>query len=69
MAISVSEGPEPVTIPAGIVGDNVNQASAALTALGLVPYTDGPLVGHVFDSNPAPGTQVAPGTTVTLYIK
>ena len=58
-----------MTVPAGLVGMTVNQATAALEAVGLVPAANGPLVGHVFDSSPAPGTSVAPGTTVTLYIK
>ena len=50
-------------------GDTVDQATAALEAVGLVPAADGPLVGHVFDTSPAAGTSVPPGTTVTLYIK
>jgi serine/threonine-protein kinase len=69
VAISVSEGPQPVTVPAALDGMTVNQATAALEAVGLVPAADGPLVGHVFDASPAPGTAVPPGTTVTLYIK
>jgi serine/threonine-protein kinase len=69
ISVIVSEGPQPVTVPPGLVGMTVNQATAALLAVGLVPAADGPLVGHVFDSSPAPGTSVAPGTTVTLYVK
>jgi serine/threonine-protein kinase len=68
VAISVSEGPQPVTVPP-VDGDNVAQAIAALEAVGLVPAADGPLVGHVFDSNPEAGTSVLPGSTVTLYSK
>ncbi len=69
IAISVSEGPQPVTVPAGLIGMNVNQATAALENAGLVPAADGPLEGHVFDSSPEPGTSVPPGTTVTIYIR
>jgi serine/threonine-protein kinase len=68
VAISVSEGPQPVTVPP-VDGDTVAQAIAALTGVGLVPAADGPLVGHVFDSNPEAGTAVLPGTTVTVYSK
>jgi serine/threonine protein kinase/beta-lactam-binding protein with PASTA domain len=66
VAISVSEGPQPVIVPP-VVTDTVAQAIAALEAVGLVPAANGPLVGHVFDSTPAQGTSVLPGTTVTLY--
>jgi eukaryotic-like serine/threonine-protein kinase len=68
VAISVSEGPQPVTVPP-VDGDSVAQAIAALENVGLVPFADGPLVGHVFDSNPEAGTSVLPGATVTLYSK
>jgi eukaryotic-like serine/threonine-protein kinase len=68
IAISISEGPQPVTVP-NVGGDTVAQAIAALEAVGLVPAADGPLVGHVFDSTPTAGTSVLPGTTVTLYSK
>jgi beta-lactam-binding protein with PASTA domain len=50
-------------------GDTVATAIAALQAVGLVPAANGPIVGHVFDSTPAEGTAVQPGTTVTLYIR
>jgi serine/threonine-protein kinase len=68
VAISISEGPQPVTVP-GVDGDSVAEAIAALESAGLVPAADGPLVGKVFDSSPTAGTSVLPGTTVTLYSK
>jgi beta-lactam-binding protein with PASTA domain/tRNA A-37 threonylcarbamoyl transferase component Bud32 len=68
IAISVSEGPQPVIVPS-IIGDTVNQALAALQSDGLLAAADGPLEGHVFDSTPEPGTSVAPGTTVTIYVR
>jgi serine/threonine-protein kinase len=68
IAISISEGPQPVIVPP-VIGDDVATATAALSAVGLVPTADGPLVGHVFDSSPEAGTSVAPGSTVTIYIR
>jgi serine/threonine-protein kinase len=68
IAVSISEGPQPVTVPP-VDGDTVAQAISALEAAGLVPAADGPLVGSVFDSTPAAGTSVPPGSTVTLYSK
>jgi serine/threonine-protein kinase len=68
VTVVISEGVQPVVIPP-LDGDTVAQATAALTALNLLPVTDGPLVGHVFDSNPEAGTSVTPGSSVTLYIR
>ena len=68
VVIHVSEGPPPVVVPTSIIGMTVAQAIDALQAAGLVPASDqGPLSGHVFDSNPAPGSTVPQGTSVTLY--
>jgi serine/threonine-protein kinase len=68
--ISVSQGPQPVTIPSNLYGMTVSEAIAALQALGLTPVSGGgSLSGHVFLSNPAAGTSVLPGTTVTLFSK
>jgi eukaryotic-like serine/threonine-protein kinase len=68
--ITVSEGPQPVTIPATLYGMSVSDAIAALQALGLTPVSGGgSLAGHVFLSTPAAGTSVLPGTSVTLYSK
>jgi serine/threonine-protein kinase len=68
ISVIISEGPQPVIVPS-IIGDTVSQAVATLTADGLVPASDGPLAGHIFDCTPEPGTSVAPGTTVTIYVK
>ena len=68
VAVSISEGPQPVVVP-DLTSDTVDEASAALEAVGLVPAANGPLVGHVFESTPASGTSVLPGTTVTIYLK
>jgi beta-lactam-binding protein with PASTA domain len=58
-----------VTVP-NIVGLTVAQPITTLQNANLVPGSDqGPLSGHVFDSNPGQGTAVPEGTTVTLYSK
>lgn len=68
VAVSISEGPQPVVVPP-LADDTVAEATTALQAVGLVPAANGPLVGHVFESTPASGTSVPPGTTVTIYLK
>jgi beta-lactam-binding protein with PASTA domain len=66
--IVISQGPQPVTIPANLYQMTVSEAIGALQALGLVPVSGGgALTGHVFLSNPPAGQSVLPGTTVTLY--
>jgi eukaryotic-like serine/threonine-protein kinase len=66
--IVVSQGPQPVTIPATLYGMTVSEAIGALQALNLTPVSGGgPLSGRVFLSNPPAGASVLPGTSVTLY--
>jgi serine/threonine-protein kinase len=68
VTVHISQGPPLVTVPTSITSETVSQAIVTLENAKLVPGTDqGPLSGHVFDANPAPGTQVPEGTTVTLY--
>ncbi len=68
VTIVTSEGPPLVTVPASIVGETVAEAITTLQNANLVPGTDqGPLSGHVFDSDPSPGAEVPEGSTVTLY--
>jgi beta-lactam-binding protein with PASTA domain len=69
VTVIVSLGPQPVTIPASVVGESVDKATAALQALGLKvagPYGP-PGSNKVLSTDPAPGTSVLPGTTVNLY--
>jgi len=68
VAVSISEGPQPVVVPP-LADDTVAEATAALQAVGLVPAANGPLVGRVFESTPPSGTSVTPGSTVTIYLK
>ena len=67
VTVNISQGPTPVVVP-NVDGHTVAQAIQMLDDVGLVPGSDqGPLNGHVFASNPAQGTTVPQGTTVTLY--
>ena len=66
VAVVVSAGPPPVTIPS-VVGLTVQEASAELTALGLVVGgVDGSPDRPVLSTDPGPGTEVAFGSSVTL---
>jgi beta-lactam-binding protein with PASTA domain len=67
VTVQVSLGKEPVTIPATIVGKSINDATAVLTGLGLsVSGVQGNPSKPVTGSSPAVGTQVKPGSAVTL---
>ncbi|WP_203338155.1 Stk1 family PASTA domain-containing Ser/Thr kinase [Nocardioides limicola] len=68
----VSLGPELVTIPRGLRGMGVAEATAQLEALGLVVDTAQSQIylglGYVAEARPGSGTQVRKGSTVTLYL-
>jgi eukaryotic-like serine/threonine-protein kinase len=67
VTVEISQGPPLVTVP-DVTHDSVADAINALEQVGLVPGTDqGSLAGKVFATNPAAGTSVPEGTTVTLY--
>ena len=71
VTISVSTGPQQVTVPLEI-GKNIDDASSELDQLGLIVQrqdrnSDQPQ-GKVLDQNPAAGTQVAKNSTVTLVV-
>jgi len=70
----ISKGPKPatkVTIPSSILGQTTANAQKALENLGLTVKTaeaDSPeQAGIVVDSNPAVGSNVEVGSTVTIY--
>jgi beta-lactam-binding protein with PASTA domain/tRNA A-37 threonylcarbamoyl transferase component Bud32 len=70
VTVNVSLGPQPVPVPPGLTGQSVAKATAALQAAGLsVGSVFGPGGGKVFDTDPASGTQVQPGSKVNLYTK
>ena len=74
VTIVVSEGPQTTELD-DVTGLNANQASAILEDSGLeVVEADarGPCKvppNSVCDQDPSPGTEVAPGDTVTLYVR
>ncbi|NYE95868.1 serine/threonine-protein kinase [Psychromicrobium silvestre] len=68
ITVTYSTGPEKVTIPS-FAGLTVQQYSAALTQVGLVPA--GPSSdpsATVSGTSPVPGTEVAKGSTVTFTV-
>ncbi len=65
VTVTVSKGKRPVTIPAGLVGQSCNAVASNLQGLGLV-VTINPFGATVRSVNPASGTQVRAGSTVTL---
>jgi beta-lactam-binding protein with PASTA domain/predicted Ser/Thr protein kinase len=66
----ICAGPALVTIPEGIVGSDVEAATAQLEGLDLVvrtePRDDQAQEGEVLEVNPPEGTEVEPGERVTL---
>lgn len=73
VTVVVSKGPEPVAVP-DVVGKTRDEAKAALQAVGLVASYSA-LADTVTDnltkataSNPAPGTLVAPGSTISISL-
>ena len=67
VTVQISLGKEPVTIPASIVGKTVAQASTILEGLGLtVSGVQGNPGKAVTGAIPAVGSQVKPGSAVTL---
>jgi serine/threonine-protein kinase len=66
--VVVSKGPELVQVP-DLEGKRVEEASAALRAVGLAPdvedYEPG---GVVRAQDPDPGTQLKKGEKVTLFL-
>jgi len=68
----VSQGPELVEIPQGIVASGVDAARATLEGLGFVvdeQNADNYLgLGYVYSVSPEEGEKVPAGSTVTLYL-
>jgi serine/threonine-protein kinase len=72
--VVVSQGPEPVTIPDGLVGQDSDAVKGKLTDLGLVVVvtqgekpSDTP-AGDVLSLTPGEGSEVVPGSTVTIVV-
>jgi beta-lactam-binding protein with PASTA domain len=67
VVVRVSLGAEPITIPSSIVGKSVSEATSILEGLGLtVSGVQGNPGKPVTGSSPAVGTDVTPGSAVTL---
>jgi serine/threonine-protein kinase len=66
VTVSVSEGPQPIDLP-DVVGSSVSNATNQLEALGLhVTFYGPPGPAVVVYQSPSAGSQVLPGSTVTL---
>jgi serine/threonine-protein kinase len=73
VGLVVSAGPQPRTIPDGLVGKPGTSAIAALKGLGLVPtvteeFSDSIVSGNVISIDPGVGQQAAKGSTVKLVV-
>ncbi|HEY6532688.1 MAG TPA: PASTA domain-containing protein, partial [Acidimicrobiales bacterium] len=67
VTITVSLGKEPIKIPANIVGKSVEQATTMLEKAGLtVSGVSGNPARKVKGTDPKVGTEVKPGSSVTL---
>jgi eukaryotic-like serine/threonine-protein kinase len=70
VTVRVSLGKQPIKIPATIVGMSVSDATSTLVGLGLtVSGVQGNPAQKVTGSTPAVGTDVKPGSAVTLVTK
>jgi serine/threonine protein kinase len=73
VALTVSEGVRVVQVPAGLRGQTLSGAKAALLAAGLklgpiVPKNSSAPANQVLGSRPAAGTSVSAGSLVTLIV-
>lgn len=68
VAVIVSKGPQLVAVPT-VAGEATDQAVASLRSAGLdvTEVVGPPFATQATTTDPAPGTMVAPGTSVTLY--
>ena len=69
----VSLGPEPRTVPDGLAGMTEEEATSALSAVGLVPavdrqHSDTVEVGIVISTSPASGEQAARDSEVVVVV-
>ncbi|MDQ1396037.1 MAG: eukaryotic-like serine/threonine-protein kinase [Acidimicrobiaceae bacterium] len=72
VTLTVSSGKPKVTVPTDLANTNFNDAAARLQQLGLIvrrqTQPDDRAAETVISSNPAPGSQVDKGSTVTLIV-
>ena len=71
-AIVVSQGPELIQVPGGLIASGVEDAKQKLIDAGFVPkvVNDNSYIGlgYVFRTDPPSGTMLPKGSTVTLYL-
>ncbi|MEO7430223.1 MAG: PASTA domain-containing protein [Acidimicrobiales bacterium] len=73
IALTVSKGPEPRTVPTGLAGKTYDQAAAAVTAQQLVPvkvedFSDTVAVGMVIGLRPGEGQQAPRDSKVEVLV-
>jgi serine/threonine-protein kinase len=73
VGLIVSQGPEPRTIPADLVGDTKDRVTRQLRALGLVvaptdDFSDTVAAGNVISVSPPSGQQAAKGSTIAIVV-
>jgi serine/threonine-protein kinase len=71
--LTLSKGPEPRTVPAGLAGKTYDEAAAALTAVQLVPtrvdeFSDTVEAGKVIGLRPAEGEKADRDSTVEVVV-
>ena len=73
--VTISSGPDSVTLPDNLVGMSPDDARKAIEALGLKWELDASKVasdtvpeGKVAQTNPSPGSKVKTGQTITAYL-
>ena len=71
--VVTSSGRPTIAIPAGLIGSTQGEAENRILELGLrsevqLQYSDTVEVGYVISVAPSEGSQVAPESTVTLYV-
>jgi eukaryotic-like serine/threonine-protein kinase len=72
VTLVVSQGPELVEVPGGLVASGVDAATEKLESLGFVVDVKNDSsylgLGYVFNVDPGSGTEVPKGSTITLYL-
>ena len=73
VTVRYSTGPKSVTLPSNLEGKNVDEASKAVAALGVnvslrYENSDSAEPSTVLRTDPSPGTKVAVGSNVDMYV-
>jgi serine/threonine-protein kinase len=72
VTLVVSQGPQLIEVPGGLIASGVDDAKQKLIDAGFVPHVvnDSSYIGlgYVFRTDPPSGTMLPKGSTVTLYL-